>query len=47
VAGFKTLMEMIRKSGPDTVNKALIKRALDTYNKSDLGIKNNAKAMKA
>ena len=47
VAGFKTLMEMIRKSGPDTVNKALIKRALDTYNKSDLGIKSNAKAMKA
>jgi hypothetical protein len=47
VEGFRTLMAMIKKSGPDAVNKAIVKRALDTYNKSNLGIKANAKTAKA
>jgi len=44
---FRELMRLIKSEGPETVNKELIKQAMITYNKSDLGKKTNAKAAKA
>jgi hypothetical protein len=49
---FRELMRLIKTEGPETVNKALVKQAMITYNKSTLGKKHNAavaagKAVKA
>jgi hypothetical protein len=44
---YRALMQLIKTDGPEAVNKRLIKQALDMYNKSALGMKSNAKAMKA